>query len=132
MSPERQPERKRPSKGWAKHERNRKAEERRAQALLVTSIEDRINRFALPSWERMEGIIELRMHNNSEQYVLSLKHRRVLREFYDARYAIATGGDKALYEEFIDKYGEKEKLMSDLTPHFTLIRDSIAPPRPRR
>lgn len=132
MSPERQPERKRPSVGWRKHERNRKAGERRNQPLQAVSAEDRINRFALPSWERIEGKIELTMHNNADQYTLSFRHRRVLREFYDARYAIATGGDKKLYEEFIEKYGENEKLMSDLTPHFTLIRDSITPPRPKR
>jgi hypothetical protein len=127
MSPE--IERKRPSKGWRIHERNRKAEERRNKPL---GQEERIVRFAIPSWEKMEGIIELRMHNNPELYTLSIKHRGVIREFYDARYAIATKGNWELYEKFFDKYSENERLMKALEPHFTLTRDSINPPHPKR
>lgn len=103
--------------------------ERRARPL---SQEEKIARFAIPSWETMEGIIESNMHNAPELYTLSLKHRRVLRQFYDARYAIATGEGRKRYETFLEKYGEREKLMTSLTPHFTLIRDKISPPHPKR
>lgn len=94
--------------------------------------EERIARFAIPSWENMEGIIENNMHNNLNLYTLSLKHRGVLRQFYDARYAIATGEGRKLYETFLDKYGEKATLMTSLTPHFTLIRDKISPPHQKK
>ena len=129
MSPERQLDKKRPSKGWRIHERRRKAEERRTNPL---GQEEKIVIFAIPSWEKMEGTIELRMHNNPELYTLSLKHRGVLKEFYDARYAIATNGKWELYEKFIDNYSENQKIMNLLSPHFTLIKDSITPPHFKR
>ena len=103
--------------------------ERRAQSL---SQEERVARFAIPSWENMEGIIENNMHNNPDLYTLSLKHRGVLRQFFNARYAIATGQGKELYETFLDKYEEKETLMASLTPHFTLIRDKVSPPHQKK
>lgn len=103
--------------------------ERRTQPL---SQEERIARFAIPSWKDIEEIIENNMHNNSNLYTLSLRHRTVLRQFYDARYAIATGEGKKLYGRFLDKYGEREGLMVSLTPHFTLIRDKISPPHQKR
>lgn len=133
MSPETSPERKRLSKGFRKHIRSEKAEERRSQPLAQPiGREERITRFAIPSWEKMEGIIKLRMHNNPNLYTLSFKHRGILREFYDARYAIATGGDRTLYEEFFKTHNENEELLVLLTPHFELIRDTISPPRPKR
>jgi len=126
MSPENIQERRRI------RERRRKKQERLFPPQQVIKTEDRIRRFALPSWERTERLIELRMHNNEDQYVLSFKHRGVLREFFDARIAIATGGDRKLYEGFMEKYGENEGLILSLTPHFKLIRDFIAPPHPKR
>ena len=94
--------------------------------------QERVDQFAIPSWEDMEGILELRTHNDPELFTLSIRHRSVLRDFYYARYAIATGEGKKRLEKFGEKYYRREKLMNDLTPHFTLIRDIISPPKTKK
>ena len=139
MPPERQPERKRPSHGWAVHERRRKAEERKSQPTQIVGQTERINKFATPSWEDMSGKFRFTMYNNPKLYTLYLKHRSVIREFYTAIYDMATGRGTEKRDEFIRDYTQKEdsekynpELIDKLAPHLSLVRDTLIKSTQRR
>ncbi len=102
--------------------------------------QERINQFALPSWEEMSGIFKYTMYNNNhEQYTLYLKHRGVIREFYEAMYDMATGKGTKKRNEFTKNYTqdpESEKynpdLIDRLSPHLRLVRDKLIKPVKRK
>jgi hypothetical protein len=137
MSPERRNDgiRKRPSRGWAKHERERKASERREG---VISQQEKAKQFAVPSWEEMSQIFELRMYNDEVQYVRYFKHRGILREFYDGVYKMATGQGTDDRNKFMERYTSPSskdynpRLIDELSGHLSLIRDTLIKPGRRR
>lgn len=119
----------RPSHGWAIHERNRKARERREQQPLTT----------LPSWEITWGKIDLLTHNNQEQSDLVSKNRSVIKEAFDGLYDLAAGKGSKKRDRFMRRYTQNKKsktynpeLIDSLSPYISLMRDSFPTLKSRR
>lgn len=136
MSPENRQERKRPSRGWAKHVREEKAKKRRGASLHITTPQERIDRFALPTWEQVQGMIEQRTYNDPTLYSLTFRYRSVLKRYFDARFANASGLGREQLDEFISEYysdNEKNRNLTErLSAPLTIIRDSFPTSKPRR
>jgi hypothetical protein len=135
MSLENRPERKRLSKGWAKHIREQKALKRKEASGHFMTQQERIDRFALPSWENIQQKIEQRTYNDSALFSLTFRYRSVLKEYFDARYAKASGQGSEKLELFLAKYNqdeEKRNLTEKLKIPLTIIRDSFPTPKLRK
>src|SRR5690242_6574011 len=87
-------EHKRPSHGWAIHERNRKARERREFQPLTT----------LPSWETTWSKIDLTTYNNPGENDFVHDNRNVIKEAFDGLYDLASGKGSRKRDAFIKQY----------------------------
>lgn len=126
-------------------ERRRKAQEKRFPLPKVTTTEDRVRFFAIPSWEKMEGILRIRTHNNPEFESLpfndlSVRDKGVVREHYDAMFDMATGRGTDKRDQFVQDYtGDPNSkkynpdLIDSLGSHLRIVTETLVPStRPRR
>jgi len=116
------------SKGWAKHERTRIAQERRDQPLVT-----------LASWETVSGMIDLRTRYNPDINELVQRHRPLLKLFYDGWFDVAAGRGRKRLNTLSKRYTQNPKskyynpeLIDSLAPYISMIRDSFPETKSRR
>jgi len=94
-------------RGWAKHERRRKAEERRNQPLSLqySTPEEKQRRLTTASWAAVRGLLNMEtariplLHSIYEEISVIDEYgndgptRKIIKGYYDASYKDATNGD---------------------------------------
>lgn len=92
----------------------------------------------LPSWETVSGIIDLMTKNNHRNSRLIHAHQQLLKNFYDAWFDVAAGNGRENLDTLTQQYTDKEspaynpRLLDQLGPYISIIRNSFPQFRPRR
>ena len=81
-------------------------------------IETAIRRRALPSWETVDGMLELRTHNNRVHHSLYERYREELKGYYDSVYDSASGIETQESGPVLPRAG--------LAYHFRIIRETVS------
>ncbi len=100
----------RQSKGFAKHERRRKADDRKTAATLMqaqTPIETPPNP-RLQAWKSMTGTIEKTFEDQPDLLTLFRRKKPFFREFFDGRYDISMGIGPTNFQAFVHKHLEDQ------------------------
>lgn len=113
----------------------------RYQAQTSPSAETEIRRRALPSWETVEGMLELRTHNNAYLNSLIQNNRPVIKEYYEAELDIASKKGSDRLNAFMEKYDHYRTLLPGtrfetepwyvLNVPFRIVRQSLGLERKR-
>jgi len=115
-------ERAKTSKGWATHERRRKAAERRiaeSATTVFTQPEDPSQRH----WESIEGTVRRSFDEDDAMLRLFKKHKGFFRRFTDGRRAVELNLDSSDYVRLQDEY-----LNNPTSPSYNLdFWDRVSP-----
>lgn len=100
----------RQSKGFAKHERQRKADDRKTAATLMqsqTPVETPPNP-RLQAWESINGTIQRSFEDQPDLIKLFRKEKPFFRRFFEGRYDISIGIGPTNFQALVNEYLEDQ------------------------
>ncbi len=100
MSPEK---RVRPSDGWAKHERRRKAAERKTASPVQPSVEIAPDPRS-QTWTHVSAVIQRKFDEQPDLLKLFRRRKPFFRRFFDGRYDISTGRGTGKFDQLLQEY----------------------------
>ncbi|HYM65269.1 MAG TPA: hypothetical protein VES68_02185 [Candidatus Sulfotelmatobacter sp.] len=81
------------------------------------SVPERIRKKAIASWEEVDGMLELRTHNNIIHHGLYERYKTALRDYYDTVYGLASGIEAKEPGPILPRAG--------LAYHFRIVRETV-------
>lgn len=104
MTPE-QIKRVRPSEGWARHERRRKAAERRTATPLLQTLKTEVPPDPRSkAWITVNGVIQKKFVDQPDLLTLFRRQNPFFRRFFNGRYDISMGIGPSNFETLVQEY----------------------------